>query len=516
MSENPLGFLDDYAAQVDEVTAYIGGLNDNLSNSSTTVELLDQACGSDMSFFLDTLHELEKELLIVQSDMNKLVDIASCHSISPILRRLTHGAICEDSANALTWIWGSSLFICVCCFVLLTTRAALYNAIKKRKPREKKPKRVVEKEFQEYKEFMLEYYADAADWKLEYPTTKAKKLEIDFGSQILPNPTFETAATTDAFSDEGDDFSQAAAINQLFMAHDSREDIHDKPSEDNESRSSSSFNSDFESDSDASEDGSSDDESALMSFIVETRSIISETKAILSDTKSLASSYANKTILQIKNLRPLLGRRQGDSEGSDEEESVRDDCLFLDQHHSPAKSLKIPEDGDGLWNEYRTPPAIINGTRPKIPQAPLKPFSFLGRTTNDEDNEIVPLTQIPSKSYAQNQRIDYGVHPRRLTMSPYKDFVTSSSSERSRRRFDNNKRPSRMDTGLRDSLDRRPHLDVNDSDDISLYVEDGPTNAETASRPHRQSETARRGHDRQAGKEKVKRSVSNYKQHYYL
>lgn len=477
LSEHPLAFLQEYSGRVDEATAFMVELTQNLNDSNATLDILNQECGDDMSFLPTTLQQLEKELLLVQSNMNKLVNLASCHSISPLLRRLTHGAICKESAHGLTWIWGSSLFICICCFVMLTTRAALYNPVKKRKPREKKPKRVVEKEFEEYKEFMSEYYDDATEWKLVQKGTKESILEIDFGSQILPNPTFETATTTKVSSEE-DDFSEEAEINRSLDQDDSTV-VELGPlnaDEDNVSLSPSSSGSDYESDSDLSEDGNSDDESALLSFIVETRSILSETKSILSETRSIASNVANRTIKKFRHLRPLLAKTKFGEEDNNDDHSNDDSGLFFDQHNSPAKSLKVPESGDGIWNNFLTPPSHHGLFCIKTPTAPLKPFSFLSRTSEAAAHEMVPLTRTPSRDEVRPDRNHNGVHPRRLTLSPLTD---SRSSEKLTLPPKRSKQRTRLNLGVAtpersSQTTRRPRLDSNDSDDISLYVEDAP------------------------------------------
>ncbi len=471
-----MAFLEDYAGRVDEATARIVELTQNLPDTNSTLDILSQECGGDMSFMPNTLEELENELLLVQSNMNKLVSLASCYSISPLLRRLTHGAVCKESPQGLTWIWGSSLFISICCFVMLTTRAALYNSIKSRKPRDKKSKRAVEKEFEEYKEFMSEYYEDVAEWKLEHSCKKSSILEIDFGSQILLNPTFETASTTKASSDE-DAFSQEAEINRSIGPDESTETEPDKLQRigDNDDKSSSSYDSDYESDSDLSEDSGSDDESALLSFLVETKSILSETKTIISDAKSMASSMVNQTMHKIRNLRPLLAKSKDEDADSDDEQLNGDRGFFFDHDHSPAKSLKIPETGDGLWNKFLTPPSRSGLLGLKTPTAPLKPFSFLGRTSDAAAHELASLTRTPSRDEIRPNH-NNRVHPRRLTLSPLIDPIPLEKLHRPQRRP---KQKSRLNLGMptpeRPSQTiRRPRFDSNGSDDMSLYVEDAP------------------------------------------
>ena len=144
-----------------------------------------------------TLASMEDSINNLQEKMHSFVDLASCHRVSPIIRRMTHGAICDESAKGITWVWASCFALLLCCFVMLSVRAALFNSIKTRKRREKKPKRVVEKEFEEYKNFMAEFYdpEQVAKWKM-HGTKKKQKPGVQFELSLLPADTFETQGTT--------------------------------------------------------------------------------------------------------------------------------------------------------------------------------------------------------------------------------------------------------------------------------------------------------------------------------
>jgi len=540
LTANPLAFLQDYANKVDLATSYMVQLSNQLPNSTATVNMLSFECGADMSFLPKTLMQLETQLLNVQTNLNSLVDVASCQSISPLVRRLTHGAICGDSAHGLTWIWACCLAICGCCFVMLTTRSALYNAIKKRKPRDHKSKRAVEREFEEYKEFMSEYYDDAPLWKLEHlpkecnkrKKQKADILEIDFESQILqPNPTFETEVTTKPSMDEeegemgtlghcraaaADSLSRHAGVNHSLDEDGSSSVDQEKQKKGeafDEASEASSYDSDYESDSDEEDDESGDDESALLSFFAETRSIFSE-------TKSVASSVASKALQKIRNIRPLLGKPKDDEEENEEELfdegfGFEDNSLFLPSPPGGRTVETLGNKGgdneDGLWKTLVTPPSRGNA---RTPTAPQKPFSFLGRTSKNAvseaaEQELAPLTHTPdatsSSSLRNNQFNAAGVHPRRLKLSPFLDAKTrdktkispperrhrrprvdaevkpkANASERSRPRAEAVPRVNRsIATPQRP---RRARASSEDSSDISLYIEDVPKPPEKAIR----------------------------------
>jgi hypothetical protein len=518
-----LAFLDDYADRVDQAATYLVELTENLPNTNATVAMLNQECGGDISFLPKALKALEKELLVVQSNVKAMVDMSSCHNISPLLRRLTHGSVCKESAHGLTYIWVCSLVICICCFVMLTTRAALYNSVKRRKKRDKKPKRVVEKEFEEYKEFMTDYYDDAPEWKLKLahlPDDKKKKkvLEIDF-ADLQTQPTFETAVTTKPSMDDGEDddagdeFAKILDISQeggiLFVADDddsddvpfqkvgeesTKEALFINTNEDENaqieetSQSNSSYDSDYESDSDESEEGEiSDDESALLSFYTETKSILSETKSILSEAKSRTSVMARRAVQKFRTLQPLLGKPKEDDDLMDDEISLEDNSLFL---HSPPPPAIIAESGDGLWN-YVTPPSknalsMIGLKTP--PMAPQKPFSYLGRVCDAEEHELAPLTLNDDGYYDEPSSKDAGVQPRRLRLSPFAAMAPHVPDEQPKAKP--TKRPRRVKSSSRMNLaittpehriteptTTRPRLGSDSSDDMSLYIEDAPKKA---------------------------------------
>jgi len=374
---------------------------------------------------------LETGLLGVRRSLDSLVEILSCHSISPLVRRLTHGPVCNESPKGLTWIWGCSLFMGLCCFVMLSTRAALYNSIKKRKQREKKSKRVVEKEFEEYKEFMLPYFEDAAEWKLH---TKAKKtgiLEIDFGQQIQTVPTLETEQT----SSGSDNLSEAAGILSVHSNNSGSPDaLPDALPDDGETRgeldlsqresSDDMYDSDYESDSDASEgsDGG-DDESALLSFYTETKSILSETRSILSETKSKVSRVVGLAVANLRSLRPLLGQ--------EEDELSQNDAFIEDEYSSIHDVTDTVRKVDSNTYEPTTIPSTLAFA---MPVAPIKPMSLLGRTTSnddDEDEHANAIDSAPTKSKVDSSTLNVpGVDPQRHLLPSNRDLVSSRNEKK--------------------------------------------------------------------------------------
>jgi hypothetical protein len=448
LTDNPLHYLSEFSSRIEEVNSYLHDLTELIPvNNNQTIQALNRECGADVSFLPFMLHDLKHQLGQLQGTMHSLVELSSCHEISPLVRRITHGALCTESAYGLTWIWALSLVICILCFVLLSTRAALFNSIKAKKRREKKPKRVVEKEFNDYKEFMAEFYKDTDKWAIQpagKKTVSGKRVEIDFGSQIGLNPTFETQTTTKLSEDELDQISDGAEMNRF-------------QDEDNEEEEESSCGSSYESVSDDSEsDDESDDDSqsVLTSFISETRSI------------------AMQTVDKIRSIAPLLSnRRSTNNDQYDEEESAEEESLYFSS--PPAKE----RDSDGLMRmETPTHSRIpLYGSSRVLslltPTAPKKMFFALPRTkaAEFEDEEMQPFT--PKKTSWGSTDPESVLDPRQLKLSP-----TATSNPRDKVMTHQAKsRPGRP---------RRHRLDSEDSDDMSLYIDDAELK-EAPSRPRK-------------------------------
>jgi hypothetical protein len=442
-----LAHLEVFSDRVDEAVLYVESLASSLPvDNNQTIYELNEECGADVSFLPGTLNDLKMQLNSLQGSMHSIVDIASCHQISPLVRRITHGAICSESFYGLVWIWACSLVICVLSFVLLTTRAALYNSIIAKKPREQKPKRVVEKEFNDYKDFMATYYEDSNEWKMQPPGKH--KVEFDFGSQIGMNPTFETQATS---KDECDNFSEGADINH--------------PVED-EISYGSSYDSECSDDSEHT-DSDDDSQSAFTSFFVETKSI------------------AMQTIHTMRTIRPLLATF-GRSSPKNEEGSMDDDSLFMDTPDRQSRPSSKDEDGLRRKHKMVTPPSrnlpLFGGSSVLsvlTPMAPQKAFAFLARTNAAEidDGELDPLTPTKPSSLSSDM-----VPPRQLKLSPYLSpgaTLPASPYKPRRRRFSSDEA----------------------SDDMSVYLDDNPPKKPKNPPPERPQKVYRRYGRTQASRE---------------
>ena len=353
------------------------------TNDNATIEALSKECGADVSFLPSILQELSEHVGTVAGNVNAAVDLTGCHRITPLLRRLTHGTLCNESMNGLTWVWSCSLVISIFAFTLLTTRAALYNSVKTRRKSKRKQKAKDDNEFEDYKEFMVEYFPDANEWtKQPVGEKKVVTLEIDIGSEIKKDPTFETQTTEPLSTDSHDDLDSPVgeSRDRAFVDED------DEDSDDDSSYAYSS--SDDESDED---DG--DSQSALSSFLTET------------------ASLARRTIQQLRNFPPLL---RGNSNRAQEYFQNSDIVLPESPYRGESQAAHSPTMSD--WPTPRDSGVPLYATSRVMqvltPLAPQKLFNFLSRTTTANE-EMEPLTT-PSKP--SPSKID--IAPRKLSLSP--------------------------------------------------------------------------------------------------
>jgi hypothetical protein len=359
----------------------------------------------------------------------------------------------------LTWIWSCLVAILILAFVMLSTRAALYNSIisKKKKYKHKLRPENVQKEFQEYKEFMADYYGDVEDWIMA-----PDKIEMD--SAIKTNPTLETQTTgplsqsEDSCADEvdSDETIQVADVaetmeGQVLDLDEDREDLMESDDE--------SYSSDESSDSEDSEDDSRSE--MMMSFI--------------SEAASSVQSLAARTIRSLRNLPTMLGNMNGSI-------SVEDESIHPPEspYSSPNKSsldrsntfnAMGPSLSPGLLGRATAAPTkdrsmawspTVRAILGRLtPFAPRKTISAFRRTQRDEMEPLTP-SQPPSALSPTNNEIV----PRQLAMSPLlsprsagAEVSTPESSQ---------KRQGRSAQEARHRRTSRVRLEASSDDEVSV------------------------------------------------
>ena len=156
------------------------------------IERLNQACGADMVPVMTTVLLVKASLQSIQTDLESALDLSSCYKVSPILRQVVYGPICQETVSSMTWLFSCCFAISIVGLIMLSTRAALFNATL-RPERKKMSKRRLKKEFKEYKEFMEQFYDNVHEWKL-HPSPEKKELprSDSFDTDITAVPSNDT------------------------------------------------------------------------------------------------------------------------------------------------------------------------------------------------------------------------------------------------------------------------------------------------------------------------------------
>ena len=346
------------------------------TTTSTTLEKLNEACQRDMSFLPIAIDDLKQQIDRMKININKLSETVSCGQISPLLRQVSHGSICIEAPYSLTIIWSTSFGITILCLILLTVRAALYNSVKPKKKRFTKPRRIVEKEFEEYKVYMSNHYdiKEINEWDIdgdngdnglvegleeeeENTNKKPTKLEFVFDNNVdlEMKSTFETAITTKdsgtIISNDDNDRDRDRDDGSEYAGNMHHHMIRD------DSSYGSSYDSEISDDDDdnSSDDGNNDDHdddeqsSAIGSFMsVATKSSASAFQIIQSirnDVKSLLLSSSASKSKATKYEHYQGQREQKHPQGivyEDDEEENRDEDIGVHTHKDHDSILLSP------------------------------------------------------------------------------------------------------------------------------------------------------------------------------
>ncbi|VEU40996.1 unnamed protein product [Pseudo-nitzschia multistriata] len=335
LSENPLQFLDDFSNDVDAAAAKLnqitmllpdtgvatvtasssalqpeliaeGNQTDANSGSyinpfaSATLERLNKACDRDMSFLPPAISDLDHHVDGIKTNIHKLSDIMSCGQVSPLLLTVSQGAMCVELPHGLTVLWGCSFGIVALCFALLTVRAALYNSVKYKKRRPTKPRRVVEKEFKEYKEYMRQYYGEQTTekWNIDGESLPPTKLEFDFDIEM--ESTFDSSSPISGTLSN----SNLEGSSEIGGFHEQNN------ADDGDSSYGSSYDSEI-SDDENSIDSDQEQGSAIGSLLSDTRSIAMQTMHSLRNVTSLLSSTVKKNTSRLRDYSIRSPQHQG-------------------------------------------------------------------------------------------------------------------------------------------------------------------------------------------------------------
>lgn len=185
---SPLTYLDGMYSTTTAASSSLRQLIGSLAAGNNT--MLAETCGGDFVWFNATLYEIERTLDNVRSNIALALDLTSCDRVSPILRTITFGSTCVESVEGLAMMFSMLLAITVSGMIMLTTRAALFNPLIRAKRKKRR-----EKEFQEYKDYMAQFY-DVTDWVLDPPYVQKASENLSSGStESLEEDKWEDYAT---------------------------------------------------------------------------------------------------------------------------------------------------------------------------------------------------------------------------------------------------------------------------------------------------------------------------------
>jgi len=137
-------------------------------------ELPVEECPNSMAVNA-TLDQMKQVVVSLQMNLHGAQKLASCETMHPFAQDLQYGTLCDEALAGSASAFGFSFSLAVCCMILWTTRAALFNPLVRARRRKRRAK-----EFEEYKDYMSEYY-DTKEWVMD-PPGLVKLLQTDSSS----------------------------------------------------------------------------------------------------------------------------------------------------------------------------------------------------------------------------------------------------------------------------------------------------------------------------------------------
>lgn len=186
MTENPLENIAPYGPQI---TTSIESIQQFMKSvGDYGMDAVSSECGQDITPLVSNAQFLLEGLKDIQALVQGALQLSDCSTVSPILRRIFHGATCNGAVSGFTWMFACFLGMTIFGMTMLSLRAALYNPTMRRV--KKKPLNYVEQEWEDYRGFMARFYDDAHDWKFHPSPEKAGKKTLSMA------PSFDTDITT--------------------------------------------------------------------------------------------------------------------------------------------------------------------------------------------------------------------------------------------------------------------------------------------------------------------------------
>lgn len=147
--------INDAGAEVLNFVSVFTVNHDNITESNAV-------CGHDVSKISISLSSLGDSLMNTAGYLEASMKLTDCSSVKPVIAQLQTGSTCTESVDGLAWIFGGLLALWFICLMMFSTRAALYNPVYKAKRRLRR-----EREFEEYRVWMAQFYEDTEEWMID-------------------------------------------------------------------------------------------------------------------------------------------------------------------------------------------------------------------------------------------------------------------------------------------------------------------------------------------------------------
>jgi hypothetical protein len=160
--ENPLEFVSVLRQEINDAGAEVLNFVSVFTVNHDNITESNAVCGHDVSKISISLSSLGDSLMNTAGYLEASMKLTDCSSVKPVIAQLQTGSICTESVDGLAWIFGGLLALWFICLMMFSTRAALYNPVYKAKRRLRR-----EREFEEYRVWMAQFYEDTEEWMID-------------------------------------------------------------------------------------------------------------------------------------------------------------------------------------------------------------------------------------------------------------------------------------------------------------------------------------------------------------
>lgn len=189
-TEYPFASIAQQSTNIKNVINKTNVFLEEVANIGSTAQI----CGDqDSGPLIEALHRMIFRLEPIVNLVDRSIELSQCSNVSPIMQEILHGAPCDSSTlGGMAWMFWCMLAITTCCLIMLTLRAALYNAITSSGHDTKSAKSSETKWDDYYDDYMQEYsYKDRGVYYEDEEELSSKMKD----PALCPATSFETELT---------------------------------------------------------------------------------------------------------------------------------------------------------------------------------------------------------------------------------------------------------------------------------------------------------------------------------